>query len=319
MVKKRVVRRHSSKSMPKGNKNVVKHVEEKHKRRHHAIIRSLAVAKAKHIRSEKSKAENLELQANIAVMDQKIVTSETLENKVEIVEEQKPTVVVEEPKKIIPEPKPVIIEPKIMVSQSISGDDLKGDLPVVKDGERNSRHIRITVFLIAIFLLGFWSILIMMSIETSVDKTFESHTTVTINEPVDLSIERYVKNASSYIGPISMIGYLREELIGDEMLGERHYYIIDEDNNRVELSLDATEVAAYDLKFVAGETSKDTYNVSGIYRYLDYEYTLDVTSIERQDRPMHEVEVDKLENVTIKVPGFKINISNGWNKLIGKR
>ncbi|MGV8171769.1 MAG: hypothetical protein ACP5OA_03700 [Candidatus Woesearchaeota archaeon] len=296
----------------------------KSRKKHHRLIRALAKSKAIHNKSKrlqdekaKSIVEKLELEANIAVKDSKMMTPERLEEKVETekVPEQAESETLETDNQIIPPQD--IVDSKIISPDPISGEDVHPNIPTVKDSQNTAKTIRFTVLIITILLLAFWCILLAMSIQTTVDKTVERATTITVNEPVDMSIERYVKNASLYLGYISVIGLLREEEVNGGSVNYVYRYIIDEDGNRIKL-VDSRDFKDHDLKFLLGETSKETYNVSGTYKYINYEYIIDITSIIRQDRPMHEVEVNKLENVTIKVPGFKIDIIEGWNRIIGK-
>jgi hypothetical protein len=304
MVKKKVVRKHSSKTLPKGKKNDVRPVVKKPKHNHNVLIRSLAMAKAKH---NLSKVEKLELAANIAVKDPKVVTPEKTEAKAE---EQKTV----EQKRVETIPDSAIIQP-----DPIYSDDVQLDIPAVKDEEHTSTGMRITVLIVTSIILIFWIILISFSIVTNVDRTVERNTTVTITEPIDLNLEKYVKaNGTTSITDNSVIGYLREELVMSGAVDKTVYYMVDDYDNKVKLMLDYPETRTYDLIFLTGITSEKTYNVTGTFKYIQYEYVLDVDNITQQERPTHEVEIGKLENVTITGKGFRIDIPTGWKRLTEK-
>jgi len=316
MVRKKVVKKGSSKSTYKVGKK-----QEGHKRRHHKIRRSLVEAKAAHNKEvAKAKVENLEQAAVLGVERSRSLVPIKVEEKVEIkkpvVEQPAPEPVVE---KTLEDPKyTAIVQP-----DPLFGDDIKADVPAPKLVS-TGKGIKLVFAIVSILILAFWIILISASIVTNVDRTVERNTTVTIIEPITMNYSRYTQATGAVANAdTSLLGYLREEAVTDERAAADrvYYYVVDDFGNKLELIMGSLDKQAHDLKFKSGVTSEVTYNVTGTFKYDQFsakKYTFDVDNIVRQDRPTHTVEIERIENVTIKGVGFRIEIAKGWNTLLGK-
>jgi len=313
MVRKKVVKKGSSKSTNKFGK---KH--EGHKRRHHKIIRSLVEAKAIHNKEvAQAKVENLEQAATLGVERSKsLVPIKVEEVKKPVVEQPSPEPVVEQ---VLEDPKySAIVQP-----DPLFGDDIKTDVPAPKFVS-TGKEIKLVFVIVSVLILSFWIILISASIVTNVDRTVERNTTVTIIEPITMNYSKYTQATGAVANAdTSLIGYLREEVVTDERAAADrvYYYLVDDFDHKLELIMGSLDKSAHDLKFKSGVTSDVTYNVTGTFKYDQFsaqKYTFDVDNIVRQDRPTHTVELEKIENVTIKGVGFRIEIAKGWNTILGK-
>jgi hypothetical protein len=330
MVKKRVSKDYSSRNIKHTVRTSSKHVSKINKkveikpkkqeiyhkpRKHHKIIKSLVKSKARHNIIIKAKAGS-------DVHEQIIAREKSL-----IVREEIPIikpVEIEKPKQIVEEIKPVeevkITDPILQPIQT-NNVEVRVEIPKFKESEP-TKGVKTTVLTVAVLILLFWTVLISASIVTNIDRTVERNTTVTVIAPIDLNLARYVyANTSLENTGNSIIGYLREEETNEGALISTKFYVVDDYGNKIRLILDGQEVKKYDLIFLTGITSEKTYNITGRFIYNQYnaqKYTFDVDEIIRQDKPMREIKTQRLENVTIEGKGFRIDITHGIKKLLGK-
>lgn len=327
MVRKKAVRKDSSKSVHKTDKKkALKHdtqVNVHHSRhRHHKIIRSLVKAKAEHLKTIRTE----ETPIDAGVERSKALVPVKAEPKVEEPKIQEQAA--EETAPIeMPKPAPQEVTDKAIVppdTDSIFADDPKVETPTVKE-KGNGKGTKMIFAVIASVILLFWIILISASIVTNVDRTVERNTTVTTIEPITTNYSRYAQATGALdVLDTSLLGYLSEEIVSEDRAAANQtlFYLVDDYGNKIKLVMSGPEVAAHDLKFKAGTTSTYTYNVTGTFKYDAFnklKYTFDVDNIVRQDRPTHTVQKEKIENVTITGKGFRIDITVGWEKLIGKK
>ena len=120
-----------------------------------------------------------------------------------------------------------------------------------------------------------------------IDKLKEDKTnaTKTIYEslPTKLSYSEYINDRNKYYNMnISLIGFLRYKLEGNENSGTYNEYITDDFNQEIKLTNIPQQ---YRNLFVIKQTSKELYNVSGIFRYKFKSIEVEVFNITLTERP----------------------------------
>ena len=241
---------------------------------------------------------------------EKVVVEESqisLEPTKEILKEVEKEVGKEEVKK---EEKKVEVEKKVESKKDI-------ELPLSPKADRESQILKMVGIILCVIIMLFWLVLAILSTEyNSGPKIVQKNVSVTSFTTTTASFDKFMNITDvKYIADVSQIGYLRQE-VTDKGITKK--YLIDDRGRKIELMLRGlSQGEQYDSLFVTDETSKQLYNVSGIYRYEMNRFVIEVDTIVTAEKKTTEKTEWRVENITTDdVKGFTFSIARGVNKLV---
>lgn len=200
--------------------------------------------------------------------------SRSVFNKDNITQLEKAKKLIEEIK--IPEP-PIPTKPE----PGAEGDD-GGEEPPTK-------LVIITCVIILFLLIGIFLFKNYNKSEIKDIKLEEVKTTKIVYEsiPINVSFLEYIDNKERYENSnLSLVGFLSYELEGSGNTGVYNEYILDDFSNKISL---VNIPKQYKPLFVMKETSKELYNVSGIFKKRYKNAEIAVLSITPAARPIEQI------------------------------
>ncbi len=191
------------------------------------------------------------------------------------------------------------------------------ELPLSPRGDRESKILKMVGIILCIIIMLFWLTLAILSTEyNSGPKIIQKNVSVTSFTFTTVSFSKFDNTTDvKYNQKVDQLGYLRQE-VNDKGITKK--YLMDDRGRKIELMLRGiSQGEQYDNLFVMDETSKQVYNVSGIYRYELNKFIIEVDEIILAEKKMVEVSEWRVENMTTDdVKGFTFNIARGVNKLV---
>jgi len=180
-----------------------------------------------------------------------------------------------------------------------------------------SMIIKIFAITLCCIVVLFWIGLAALSFEynpgpriiaKNVSITTYSYTPVSLVKFMNISDIKYSEN-------IIQLGYLREEKTDQGFIKK---YLVDDKSNKVELLLDSnSQGAIYNKLFIMDNTTKELYNITGIYEFKINGFMIEVENITPAYKTLMETSMWSVQNITTDdVKGVTFDISRGVNKII---
>jgi hypothetical protein len=170
---------------------------------------------------------------------------------------------------------------------------------------------------LCVLIFLFWLGLAILSTEiNSGPKLVEKNVSVTTFNITTVSFNRFNNITDiKYTERVNQLGYLREEL-NDKGITKK--YLVDDRGRKIELMLRGiSQGAQYDELFVMEDTSKQLYDVTGIYRFEINRFFIEVDSITTAEKKMTQNIIWRMENITTDdVAGITFSIARGVNKIV---
>jgi hypothetical protein len=250
---------------------------------------------------------------------QKIAEQKSAEQqKQPIIEQQAPILKSSKPEETTAESS--IITKKIGIPSIFVEETDENAKAYLRESEKKERieNIFRTIVMILFGIAVLFSMLILvLSIDVSEEKTTTMTTNITQYITMNISFDKYMNIPNrSYIEQVSLLGYLHEESTNEGLLKIYNKYIVDDNNNRIRLSLGYNEEQQFGKYFILNQTTNYTFNITGKFQYGYDSYIISVKNITSQKKQLIRQDTINTSNVSTKDINIKINISKGIGKII---